>query len=88
MEKRCAGSITVPEDGVSKDDMWLSVSLSQEVRRRNPSFCCQGMWACYWGTMVPHLTRGVMGRSNGFIGSTPEHPTMATLAECALPIKH
>ncbi len=29
MEKRCTGSITVPEDGVSKDALWPGVSLSQ-----------------------------------------------------------
>lgn len=56
MEKRCAGSITVPEDGGSKDDLRPGVSLSQKVRRRNPSFCCQGMWARYLGRLVLHLT--------------------------------
>jgi hypothetical protein len=30
MEKRCTGSITVPEDGVAKDHLWPGVSLSQK----------------------------------------------------------
>jgi hypothetical protein len=61
MEKRCTGSITVREDGFPKDEMWPGVSLSQEVRRRNLSFCCQGMWTSHWGAMVVHLTVGGSG---------------------------
>jgi len=58
MEKKCAGSITVPEDGVSKDDMRPSVSLSQEVRRRNLSLCCQRVLTWHWGAVVLHLAEG------------------------------